>query len=102
MSAIAIVQTDDRNIQQLQQNIKQAVDPVIQNPLVNGQLKKNLTMVAGTNTIMTGLNREIQGYLVVRNRAASTYYDIQDSNPIPTKTLILVFSAPTVIDVYIF
>lgn len=104
MSAIPLVQTTDRNVNQLQQNFAQAISPLLSNPLIgNGfALMKNVTVVTGNNIIPTGLNRNIQGWIVIRNRANATFYDAQDSNSQSTKTLLLVSSASSVIDIYIF
>lgn len=102
MSAISLVQTTDRNVNQLQQNIKQALDPVLSNPLLAGTLFTKVSLVSGTNSIPTGLNRNIQGWLIFRNRASANFYDTQDTNPTPTKTLQLVSSAITSVDIYIF
>lgn len=100
--AIGLVQTPDRTINQLQQNIKQAVDPVIHNPLVNGRLISALSLKTGTNTINHGLNRKLQGWIVVGQGSAASFYDLQAANPNPELTLLLVASANVTISLYVF
>lgn len=100
--AIGLVQTPDRTINQLQQNIKQAVDPVINNPLTQGQLLTSIALTSGTNVINHGLGRKLQGWIVVGQGSAASFYDSQATNPSQNLTLILVASAGVTINLYVF
>lgn len=102
MAAIAKVQTNDRNINQLQQNIITSINPLIKNPLNSGQILQNVKLAIGMNVIPTGLNRKLQGWFVVRLRALSDIYDQQDNNSNPGVTLLLNSSAQVVVDLYVF
>lgn len=102
MQAIALVQTQDRNVNQLQGNIKKAVDPVLANPLVDGQILQDVELVTGLNTINHGLGRNLQGWFLVRQRASASVYDTQDDNLNPALTLLLTASAPVVVNLYVF
>lgn len=106
MAAIPQVQTTDpvtaRTVNQLQQNIINAVNPVITNPLTQGTILTGQQLSPGSNTINTGINRTLQGWIIVRQRAAATIFDTQDSNPTPTKTLRLNSSAAVSVDIYVF
>lgn len=99
---IATVQTEDRNFNQFQSNIAQAVNPVIMNPLVQGNLIKSVSLEIGSNTVNTNLNSPLQGWVIVRQRASAMIYDSQDSNAQPAQSLVLISSAPVVVDLYVF
>jgi hypothetical protein len=102
MSAIGLVQSTDRLMNQLQQNIKQAVTPVLRNPLVQGNLITGIALKTGDNTISHGLGQTLQGWIVVGQGSAASFYDKQASNPNTQKTLILNSSADVTINLYCF
>src|SRR4051812_1645240 len=95
------VQTDDRNINQLQANINNAVSPLLKNPVTHGVLQ-TVTLASGSNTINHNLGRALQGWIIVRQRGSAQVYDSQDSNTNQDLTLILVSSAGVTVDIYCF
>lgn len=99
---IPLVQTTDRLINQLQQNITQAVNPVIANPLVKGVTLNRVKLVSGSNDVAHTLGRTLQGWMIVRQRASATIYDTQDANKSADKTLVLVTSADVTVDLYVY
>lgn len=100
---LALVQTQDRNVNQLQQNIKQTLQPILNNPLVDGLVKTAVQLQTGNNTIPHGLGRTLQGWIPVRYHGAwAQIYDLQDTNQDASTTLILNASAPAEIDLYLF
>ena len=78
------------------------INPVLQNPITAGVLLKNITLATGTNTINHKLGRNLQGWFIVRQRAAGTVYDTQDTNKFPALTLTLQSSANISVDLYVF
>lgn len=78
------------------------LNPLLANPLVNGRILSGVTLGTGANVINHGLGRKLQGYLVVLNGAAETFYDDQASNQRPDITLILNSSGPTIVSLYVF
>ena len=66
MISIALVQTTDRNVNQLQSNIKQALQPLLINPLLVGITLSNVSLASGANTIIHKLGRTMQGWMVTR------------------------------------
>ncbi len=100
--AIPLVQTEDRNLNQIQQNITQAVNPLLANPANLGALVTGVKLVIGSNAIGHGLGRALQGWSIVRQRGVASVYDTQDSNSAPTKTLLLTSSAVVTVDIYVF
>ena len=97
-----LVQTTDRNVNQLQQSIAQAVNPLLLNPVTQGNLLTGISLIAGTNTINHGLNTILQGWIVVGINGVASIYDTQSSNPAPGKTLILVSNAAVTVNLYVF
>lgn len=80
----------------------QQLDPIIANPIVNGLILKNVSLVTGTNVINHKLSRPLVGWEPIRIRASATFYDLQDSNQTPSLTLVLVSSANVVVDLMVF
>lgn len=101
-TSIAKVQTNDRQLNQIQDNVMLSLNPLLKNALLSGALIQEVSLASGTNTISHNLGRELQGWFVVRIRASATIYDTQDKNTIPSLTLVLVASAPVVVDLYCF
>lgn len=100
--AIARVQTQDRTVNQLQENIKQAVDPLLSNALAGGNLLQSIALTTGSNSINHKLGQTLVGWFLTRLRGAASVYDTQASNPNPTVTLTLVSSADVTVDLYVF
>lgn len=78
------------------------LNPVLANPILQGQLLPELVVKSGNNTINHGLGRALVGYIVVGNSAAVTFYDKQATNQRPDLTLILVASGAATINIYVF
>lgn len=94
--------SDDQSLTLLQTNWAQILNPIIQNPSTQSIILPNISLVAGDNTINHLLQRKLQGWKIVRQRASATFFDKQDSNPQPQLTLILNASAPVVINLEVF
>lgn len=86
----------------MQTQWSQAIDPVISNPTNNTSILKNISLVTGANVVNHRLGHPLQGWQVIRQRAAASIYDTQDSNQTPQLTLNLVSSAPVVVDLEVF
>jgi hypothetical protein len=78
------------------------LNPVVGNPIVAGNLLTSQVLKTGANVINHSLGRKLQGYIVVLNSAAATFYDSQAQNQQPELTLILNTSVPTTVSLYVF
>jgi hypothetical protein len=96
------VQTLDRNINQIQQNILPVIEEILQNPVVGGIILKSQKLAVGSNTISHNLGRTLQGWVPIRVRSQATISDLQDANTTPNLTLILYTSAAVVVDLLVF
>ena len=94
--------SDDLSFSLLQTKWATLINPVIDNPLVNGQILPSVSLVTGANVINHRLGRKLQGWFLTRVRGAVTIYDTQDSNTMPALTLDLNSSADVVVDIYVF
>lgn len=90
------------NLTMMQNQWASQLDPMLRNPLNNAIILKEVSLVTGNNVINTKLGRTLQGWYIVRQRAAASVYDTQDSNTTPNLTLQLVSSAPVVVDLAVF
>ena len=94
---------EDANINQIQENIEQVLEPFIINPILNGVLIKEVNIVSGTTTnIEHKLGRKPLGWIVTRKRADSRVWDLNDTNTAQDKTLSLTCSSNVKIDLWIF
>lgn len=99
---LARVQTSDRDVNQLQENVIRSVEPVIENPIVDGLLLQSVPLTFGANSINHKLGRNLVGWHITRMRAPAIIYDTQDTNLMPGLTLALVTSAAVTVDLYVF
>lgn len=99
---LAKFSTDIQELELLQTSWSTDLNPLIRNAALNGILLPKVALVVGDNTINHKLGRKLQGWMIVRLRAASTIYDKQDVSSIPNLTLTLNASAAVVVDLYVF
>jgi hypothetical protein len=78
------------------------IGPLLDNPSLNSIILKNVSLATGSNVVNHKLGRNLQGWKPTRIRSAATIYDQQDTNQTPNLTLILVSSAPVVVDLEVF
>lgn len=90
------------NIDAMQNRWATMIDPIISNPTNSTSILKNVSLKAGTNVINHRLGAPLQGWVPCRVRANATIYDAQDSNQTPQLTLVLIASAPVVVDLEVW
>lgn len=96
------INTGDRVLNMIQDNVSNVVEPLTLIPLNSGQILSNISLVTGANVIPHKLNRKLVGWFIVRQRSAGTVYDTQDTNTNPTVYLNLTASANFNVDLYVF
>lgn len=95
--------TQDQDSSKFERYVNQALVPLVQSPIVNGVLLKDVVLTAGQTTLVEHkLGRELLGWSVVRKRANSTVWDSQDSNQFSSKSLALQCSANVTVDLWVF
>lgn len=87
----------------LQSNVDQFLQTLLINPLLSGVLIEDVKLTTGiTNKIEHKLDRELQGYIIVKKNANSIIYDSQSSNLLSSKTLNLLCTANVTISLWVF
>jgi len=92
----------DRKLNQIQDNLSGALNPLLNLPLNDSNFLEELTVIIGSNILSHGLGRNLRGWVVVRNDSDVTFYDTQKDNPLPEKSLWLVASGPAKISLIVF
>lgn len=100
--SLPIYQSDSKEMSLMQTAWAQELNPLLSNPMLAGRTLRNVALVAGDNTINHKLGRKLQGWVLVRQRAASSVFDKQDSNSMQDLTLVLNASANAVVDIYVY
>ncbi len=95
-------QTPNKDFSLMQTTWARQLNPIIARPQNNSTILKNISLTTGDNSIKHTLNEKLQGWKIVRIRAAATIYDKQDDNMSPSVFLILNSSADVVIDLEVF
>lgn len=78
------------------------LNPVLSNPLINGQLLSAIKLSNGQTTVNHKLGRKLQGWFIVGIDAPATIYDAQANNQTPQITLSLVSNAVTTVTLWVF
>lgn len=94
--------TPDQALSLLQTQWSQFLNPVISLPMLAQNTIKSQVLASGDTTINHGLGRALQGWFVIRKRAAADIYDKQDSNINTNQTLVLNSSAAVTVDLVVF
>jgi hypothetical protein len=84
------------------ENVKTSIEAISAVPFLNGLVLQGVALAIGDNTIAHKLNRQLLGWYVVRQRAASAIFDKQDTNTMPSSTLVLNASAAVSVDIWVF
>lgn len=96
------IQTADRVINMIQDNVSNILDPFSSKEILQGQILQRVALVSGANTVSHKLNRKLIGWFIVRQRSAATVYDTQDAQTRPEIFLSLTASANVIVDLYVF
>lgn len=96
-------QTENRQVNQFQQALTKALTPLTSNPISNATILPNILLVSGKVTqVPTKINRNIQGWILIRQRGNSVVWDTQDTNQNASQTLALNTTANTIVDLMVF
>lgn len=99
---LPIFSTQDKDVALLQTSWAKEINPVLGNPISSGSVLTHLVLASGDNVINHKLGRKLQGWIVVGNTAAVSFYDKQAANSMPQKTLVLNASGAVTINLYVF
>lgn len=78
------------------------LDPIIANPLLQGQMLSNIALINGSNVVNHKLGRKLVGWFIVGINGAAQVYDTQVSNQTPQLTLNLTSNANVTCNLWVF
>lgn len=102
MAKLPIFSSEDPAVSLLQTRWASIIEPSINNPILAGNLLKNVELNNGLTQVNHKLGRKLQGWIITRQRGISAIHDQQDSNTMPELTLTLASSAGVNVDIYVF
>lgn len=102
MEKLARFQSTDETVNRVQDQNLRILNPIINNPIIQGQTLPNIVLNSGSNNVNHGLGRALQGWFVVGISAPATIVDEQATNTLPTKWLVLSSSAGTTCSLYVY
>jgi hypothetical protein len=77
----------------------QTINPFLSNPLNQGSILENISLVTGANVISHKLGHEMNGWFLVDIQGIATIYR---SAPLNSLTLTLTASAPVLVSIGVF
>lgn len=102
MARLRRVKSLDRNLDQVQSNVAEILEPISAVPLTRGFILSGVVLASGDNHVNHKLGRALTGWFVVRKRAAADIYDKQDVNSSPALDLVLHATAAVTVDLFVF
>lgn len=103
LKAFKKTSNDDTVVMKLQENIDNALAPVLNSAIIDGILLQDVVLATGlTNKISHKLNRKPLGYIVIAKNANAQVWDSQATNLLPKSTLELLCSADVTVSLWVF
>lgn len=96
--SFARVQTQSRELNQVQSNLATALQPVFTSPFFEGQFANDISLISGTTVVQHGLGRQLTGWFVTDIDGAATIYSTGKTD----STLTLVSSAAVTVNLFVF
>lgn len=97
------IDTKSPELQKLQQNVQNYVEPITTVPHLDGVLLKEVCLIPDVANFVThSLGREPLGFLIVRQRKDARIWDLQDFNSTKISTFSLATSHEVIVDVWVF
>lgn len=92
------VRLKDKETEQLQSNVVQALQPLLKSPIIDGVHLKDVALASGSNDVNHGLGRPIEGWIVTNRSGTATVHSTGSNY----KTLTLVASADVTVSIWVF
>lgn len=94
-----IQKANDANFLLMQTQWKAQLDPIISNPLVDGVLLRNISLINGVTVVNHLLGRKPLGWLIVDQDTGAMIYR---SSPATALTLTLTSNSVTTVSIWVF
>lgn len=93
----------DSELGRLESNIENSFNPILSKEILEGSFLQNIALTTGvTNKVSHGLQRPVNGYIVVKKSADSVVYDSELTNTNKGVFLELLCSADTIVSLWVF
>lgn len=101
MKTVKKVSTQLADLNKVQENVQQAVEPLIACPLVGGQMLQNVRVLSGqANMVPHKLGRKPRGWFVVSPKQEVSVWE--EFSELPSSMLKLQASATATINIWVF
>lgn len=97
--SLPLQQTNILPLSLLQTSWKSQLDPVLNNPMTNMSVLKDIILIDGVTVINHKLGRVMQGWIIVDQQGAASIYRSQPFNKL---TLTLTSSALVIVSIGVF
>lgn len=97
--SLPLIKGGDQTMQLVQTKWKSEIDPVLNNPLTNPVILKDVSLINGVTVVNHRLGRTMQGWIVSDLNAAAQIYR---SQPFNNLTITLTSSAACVVNLVVF
>lgn len=94
--------SSNMEINRLQDNVADGFNPVLNSPILDSVIVSNVVLSVGDNVVNHKLGRPPLGWIIIRKRAAGNFYDKQDTNTIPNRTIVINSDSAVTVDFYFF
>lgn len=93
----------DADLGRLESNIENSFKPVLSKEILEGSFLQDIVLTTGvTNKVSHGLQRPVNGYIVVKRNSNSVVYDNESSNTLKSTFLQLLCSANVTVSLWVF
>lgn len=89
-------------LNRLQDNVADGFNSVLTSLILDYNIVSNQALKVGDNIVDHKLGRAPVGWFIIRKRGPGNFYDKQDSNPTPTRNIVINSDAAVTVDIYFF
>lgn len=102
MASLPIYQTNNKDLSLLQTTWSSALNPLLSNSANQTLVLPNVALTVGSNVINHRLGKNLTGWSIIRQRGPASIWDLQDTNSMPTLTLILETDTAVTVDIEVW
>jgi len=92
----------NEEVTRLQSHIKTTLNPLLELPISDGVLIKNLSIATSDTIVEHKLAREYEGFIITRLKSNSVIYESDTANTFKDRKIILKASATATADIYFY
>jgi hypothetical protein len=89
-------------LNRLQDNVADGFNGVLSASILDFNIVQSQDLAVGDNVVNHKLGRAPLGWIIIRKRGPGNFYDKQDTNTIPNKTIVINSDSAVTVDIYFF